>query len=58
MEHVHPDIVMLELCANRSHTLTMDEENIKKQLKDINITSIIRQVGNGQCRNQKRLNIL
>ncbi|CAH8569854.1 unnamed protein product [Schistosoma intercalatum] len=45
MEQVHPDIVMLELCANRSHTLTMDEENIKKQLRDINITSIIRKHG-------------
>ncbi|CAH8560906.1 unnamed protein product [Schistosoma mattheei] len=35
MEHVHPDIVMLELCANRSHTLTMDEENIKSNLRTL-----------------------
>ncbi|CAH8526338.1 unnamed protein product [Schistosoma turkestanicum] len=44
MEQTHPDIVMLELCANRSHTLTMDEENIKKQLKSVSITSVIRSV--------------
>ncbi|CAH8526321.1 unnamed protein product [Schistosoma turkestanicum] len=45
MEQTHPDIVMLELCANRSHTLTMDEENIKKQLKSVSITSVIRSHG-------------
>ncbi|KAK4470941.1 hypothetical protein MN116_006447 [Schistosoma mekongi] len=45
MELVHPDIVVLELCPNRSQTLTMDEENIKKQLKNISIASVVRSHG-------------
>ncbi|CAH8565131.1 unnamed protein product [Heterobilharzia americana] len=45
MEQVHPDIVMLELCASRSQTLTMDEEKIKQQLKDVNIAAMIKSQG-------------
>ncbi|CAH8852765.1 unnamed protein product [Trichobilharzia szidati] len=45
MEKTYPDIVVLELCASRRQTLTMDEEKIKQQLKDINLRTIIKSQG-------------
>jgi len=45
MEHTLPDIVLVELCPNRSHSMLLSEEDLKRQISENSITSMIKDLG-------------
>ncbi|CAL8091691.1 unnamed protein product [Calicophoron daubneyi] len=48
MSKTHPDYAVVELCRSRLHVLTMCEEKIKQEIKQINILQSIKVNGLGQ----------
>ncbi|VEL20720.1 unnamed protein product [Protopolystoma xenopodis] len=44
IEDTHPDVVVVELCESRVRALLMNEEEIKEQLKDIQLLKMLKEV--------------
>ncbi|VDN33913.1 unnamed protein product [Dibothriocephalus latus] len=42
IDHTLPDIVLVELCRGRGHSMMMDEDEIKKQMKENSIFTFVK----------------
>uniref|UniRef100_A0A5K3ESJ8 TraB domain-containing protein n=1 Tax=Mesocestoides corti TaxID=53468 RepID=A0A5K3ESJ8_MESCO len=45
MEKTLPDVVVVELCKNRSHSMLLSEEEIKRQIQENNLSTFIKNMG-------------
>ncbi|BHF60539.1 hypothetical protein SprV_0100350400 [Sparganum proliferum] len=45
IDHTLPDIVLVELCRGRGHSMMMDEDEIRKQMKENSIFSFVKTLG-------------
>lgn len=44
MNQTNPDFVVVELCKQRAQTLSMSEEMIKEQMKDVKFFELLKRV--------------
>ncbi|VDL98611.1 unnamed protein product [Schistocephalus solidus] len=45
IDHTLPDFVLVELCRGRGHSMMMDEDEIRKQIKENSIFSFVKTLG-------------
>ncbi|KAL5965831.1 TraB domain-containing protein [Taenia solium] len=45
MEKTLPDVVVVELCRNRSHSMLLSEDDIKRQIRENSLVSYVKNMG-------------
>lgn len=44
MEKTLPDVVVVELCRNRSHSMLLSEDDIKRQIRENSLIAYVKNV--------------